>query len=267
MPGYCVAGTVGAKVLAGEKQIEIDRFKTIEVNMQIKNLSFSAHADAKGIMSLIEMAKAKNVMLVHGEKLKMASLKERIEKELGVPTFDPANGETICIYPKPPLPVSVSKNHIDKLFEVELMNSSNQNPINFVPISGCIVVKEDQSQKTGKQRLVFIPEDQASKQFKSFSSLKDTVYKDLVYHVNGMLLNYKKNFQERKKSLLDAAFIVIKKDIYSNSLLEDDMIKARNIVVSVRDDCSFNIRYPSKFEEEAHQFLGSLRGIDLSVLH
>jgi integrator complex subunit 11 len=44
MPGYCVAGTVGAKVLAGEKEIAIDRFNSVQVNMQIQNLSFSAHA-------------------------------------------------------------------------------------------------------------------------------------------------------------------------------------------------------------------------------
>lgn len=52
MEGYCVAGTVGAKVLAGEKVIEIDRFNSVNVNLQIKHLSFSAHADAKGILRI-----------------------------------------------------------------------------------------------------------------------------------------------------------------------------------------------------------------------
>ena len=40
MPGYCVAGTVGAKVLAGEKEVEIDKWTKVSVNMQVKNLSF-----------------------------------------------------------------------------------------------------------------------------------------------------------------------------------------------------------------------------------
>jgi len=52
MPGYCVAGTVGAKVLAGQKQIELDKKTVIDVKLQIKHLSFSAHADAKGKWNL-----------------------------------------------------------------------------------------------------------------------------------------------------------------------------------------------------------------------
>ncbi|KAJ3129547.1 Integrator complex subunit 11 [Nowakowskiella sp. JEL0407] len=97
MPGYCTPGTVGAKVLAGEKMIAIDKYTTIDVKMSVQNLSFSAHADSKGIMRLIEMCHPENVMLVHGEKAKMGVLKERIQKELGIPCFDPANGCTITI--------------------------------------------------------------------------------------------------------------------------------------------------------------------------
>ena len=97
MPGYCVAGTVGAKVLAGERKIDIDRFKSVQVNMQVQNLSFSAHADAKGILNLISMCAAKNVLLVHGERVKMEVLKAKIITELGIPCFNPANGETTTI--------------------------------------------------------------------------------------------------------------------------------------------------------------------------
>ncbi|KAL3895309.1 MAG: hypothetical protein SGCHY_004776 [Lobulomycetales sp.] len=85
LPGYCVAGTVGAKVLAREKQIEIDRWTRVTVNMAVENLSFSAHADAKGIIQLVRMCAPKNVVLVHGEKDKMGFLKSRIISELGMP--------------------------------------------------------------------------------------------------------------------------------------------------------------------------------------
>ena len=37
-------------------------------------MSFSAHADAKGIMNLIKNIDPENVMLVHGEKSKMEKL-------------------------------------------------------------------------------------------------------------------------------------------------------------------------------------------------
>lgn len=43
----------GNKLLSGCKQVTIDK-KTYDVNMQVKNMSFSAHADAKGILGLIK---------------------------------------------------------------------------------------------------------------------------------------------------------------------------------------------------------------------
>ena len=65
-------GTVGNKLLAGQRgQVEIDKKTTIDVKCQVVNLSFSAHADVKGIMHLIQMAEPRNVLLVHGEKGKM----------------------------------------------------------------------------------------------------------------------------------------------------------------------------------------------------
>jgi integrator complex subunit 11 len=64
LPGYCVAGTIGAKVLAGERLIQLDRTTKLDVKMDVQNLSFSAHADAKGIVDLVRMAKPRHVMLV-----------------------------------------------------------------------------------------------------------------------------------------------------------------------------------------------------------
>eukprot|EP00111_Clytia_hemisphaerica_P015673 TCONS_00046270-protein len=48
MPGYCVVGTVGHKVLTGQKKIELDKKTVIDVNISVEYLSFSAHADASG---------------------------------------------------------------------------------------------------------------------------------------------------------------------------------------------------------------------------
>ncbi|KAJ2002868.1 Integrator complex subunit 11 [Coemansia thaxteri] len=97
MPGYCVAGTVGAKVLSGMKVVEIDQYSQVNVNIDVQNLSFSAHADAKGIMELIRQASPRNVVLVHGEKSRMSYLKSKIMGEFGCPCYDPANGELLEI--------------------------------------------------------------------------------------------------------------------------------------------------------------------------
>jgi Cft2 family RNA processing exonuclease len=43
-------------------------------------MSFSAHADAKGIMQLIDHLKPENVMFVHGENQKMEILKVKVEQ-------------------------------------------------------------------------------------------------------------------------------------------------------------------------------------------
>ncbi|KAJ1547392.1 Integrator complex subunit 11 [Nowakowskiella sp. JEL0078] len=110
MPGYCVPGTVGAKVLAGEKKVAVDKYTSLEVNLTVENLSFSAHADAKGIMQLIRMCEPKNVLLVHGEKAKMAVLKERIQTEIGIPCFDPANGCTVILKTDLSIPCLISQN-------------------------------------------------------------------------------------------------------------------------------------------------------------
>lgn len=97
MPGFCVQGTVGHKVLSGIKRIEFENRQIVEVKMAVEYMSFSAHADAKGIMQLIQSCEPKSVMLVHGEFAKMEYLKEKIRQEFGVNCYNPANGETCVI--------------------------------------------------------------------------------------------------------------------------------------------------------------------------
>ena len=55
-------------------------FQVVDIKMQVEYMSFSAHADAKGIMQLIRMCEPDNVMLVHGESAKMDFLKSKINK-------------------------------------------------------------------------------------------------------------------------------------------------------------------------------------------
>lgn len=43
MPGYCVQGTVGHKVLGGAKKVEFENRQVVEVKMAVEYMSFSAH--------------------------------------------------------------------------------------------------------------------------------------------------------------------------------------------------------------------------------
>ncbi|ONM40452.1 cleavage and polyadenylation specificity factor subunit 3-II isoform X1 [Zea mays] len=97
LPGYCVSGTIGHKLMCG-KPTRVDYEDThIDVRCQIHQLAFSPHTDSKGIMDLTEFLSPKNVILVHGEKPQMAFLKERIESELGMPCYYPGNNESVSI--------------------------------------------------------------------------------------------------------------------------------------------------------------------------
>ena len=48
------------------------------VSCEISHVSFSAHADSKGIVQLIRQCAPRNVMLVHGDKHKMGFLKQKV---------------------------------------------------------------------------------------------------------------------------------------------------------------------------------------------
>uniref|UniRef100_A0A673HJL4 Integrator complex subunit 11 n=1 Tax=Sinocyclocheilus rhinocerous TaxID=307959 RepID=A0A673HJL4_9TELE len=92
MPGYCVQGTVGHKILNGQKKLEIEGRATLDVKLQVEYMSFSAHADAK-------------------EAKKMEFLKDKIEQEFSnIGCYMPANGETTSVVTNPSVPVDISLN-------------------------------------------------------------------------------------------------------------------------------------------------------------
>ncbi|XP_075222073.1 integrator complex subunit 11 [Lycorma delicatula] len=140
MPGFCVVGTVGHKVLSGAKKIEFENRQMVEVKMSVQYMSFSAHADAKGIMQLIQYCEPKNVMLVHGEAPKMEFLKEKIRKEFNINCFMPANGQTVAIDTPYHISIDVSL----PLLKAESVKYNSQPPDPKKPrvIHGVLVVKD-----------------------------------------------------------------------------------------------------------------------------
>ncbi|KAK1630671.1 hypothetical protein QYE76_004986 [Lolium multiflorum] len=75
----------------------LDHIGALPYFTEIHQLSFSPHTDSKGIMDLTEFLSPNHVILVHGEKPQMAFLKDRIESELGMSCYYPANNETVSI--------------------------------------------------------------------------------------------------------------------------------------------------------------------------
>jgi integrator complex subunit 11 len=141
MPGYCVQGTVGHKILAGAKRVEFENRQVVEVKMSVEYMSFSAHADAKGIMQLIQNCEPKNVMLVHGEAVKMDFLKEKIKQEFNIECFSPANGETCMITTPVKIPVDCSLDLLKD--EAKKYNAHPPDPKKRRLIHGVLVVKDN----------------------------------------------------------------------------------------------------------------------------
>ena len=77
-------------MLNGAKEVTLDK-KTYAVKMRIENISFSAHADAKGILNLLRNVDPDEVVFVHGDKTKMAHFQPLVEEQLKRKVHMPAN--------------------------------------------------------------------------------------------------------------------------------------------------------------------------------
>jgi integrator complex subunit 11 len=60
-------------------------------------------------LSLVQHVQPDNIMLVHGEPVKMRFLQERIQATLNVPCFMPQNGTSISLSLPMVLPVEVTQ--------------------------------------------------------------------------------------------------------------------------------------------------------------
>ncbi|ORD95112.1 Cleavage and polyadenylation specificity factor subunit [Enterospora canceri] len=113
LPGFCSRGTVGEKIMNGLRRIEVGR-NVLDVNLNVHNVAFSAHADMAGILKIVEQCRPKNIVLVHGDKSRMQSLKNKIDEELGIPVYHPANGVMIEIPRQRNVAVRVKRELIEK---------------------------------------------------------------------------------------------------------------------------------------------------------
>lgn len=89
--GYQAIGTLGRRLLDGEKLVRIHG-EQVAVKADIESIeAYSAHADRAGLTSWLKnfVLPPKAVFLVHGEEEAQMSLAEYIRSELGIPVFIP----------------------------------------------------------------------------------------------------------------------------------------------------------------------------------
>lgn len=94
--GYQAPGTLGRKLVDGEKKVKIFG-EEIAVNARIEYIEgYSGHADQEWLMNFVYsfIKKPEHIFLVHGEPEGQIVLKEKIENEAKIPVTIPSLGET-----------------------------------------------------------------------------------------------------------------------------------------------------------------------------
>lgn len=94
--GYQAEGTLGRRLLAGEKRVTIHG-EEITVKARIENIDgFSAHADQRGLLNWLQCGgiPAKGIILTHGEEEAQTVLAAKIKELTGLTALIPAAGET-----------------------------------------------------------------------------------------------------------------------------------------------------------------------------
>ncbi|MEN6328490.1 MAG: MBL fold metallo-hydrolase [Syntrophomonas sp.] len=104
--GYQAEGTLGRRILDGEKLVNIHGEK-IAVKADIRRIeAYSAHADRGGLLKWLEhfAVPPQGIILVHGEEPSLLSLSEAIKEKYQIPVYIPEWLEEIELTPSQNLP-------------------------------------------------------------------------------------------------------------------------------------------------------------------
>lgn len=98
--GYQAAGTIGRRLLEGEKSLHAGKGEVIPVRALVETLyGYSAHRDGAGLLELVEGAQEslRQVFVVEGEPAAAGFLAQRINDYLGVKATAPSQGDSATI--------------------------------------------------------------------------------------------------------------------------------------------------------------------------
>ena len=94
--GYQAPGTLGARIVSGEKKVKIFG-EEVAVNARIEYIEgYSGHADQEWLLNFIYsfLNKPKHIFLVHGEPEGQMILRDKILETTNIPVTIPDYGET-----------------------------------------------------------------------------------------------------------------------------------------------------------------------------
>ncbi|OUJ19055.1 putative metal-dependent RNase containing RNA-binding KH domain [Methanonatronarchaeum thermophilum] len=91
LPGYMVENTPGNKLKEGENPIHING-KQLEIELEVKQIRFSGHADRSGLWSFLHKIEGSpETYVIHGEKENCEKLSQEINEKLGWSANAPKN--------------------------------------------------------------------------------------------------------------------------------------------------------------------------------
>ena len=97
--GYQAPGTLGRKIVDGEKKVRIFG-EEFSVNARIEYIEgYSGHADQEWLLNFVYSfyTKPKHIFLVHGEEEGQEVLKDKLEENTEIPVTIPSFGETYIL--------------------------------------------------------------------------------------------------------------------------------------------------------------------------
>ena len=122
--GYQAPGTLGAKIVSGEKKVKIFG-EEVAVNARIEYIEgYSGHADQEWLLNFIYsfITKPKHIFLVHGEPEGQKILKEKILETTEIPVTIPDYGEKYYLDKEISLIDKIDNTEKNKYLRLEVMD-------------------------------------------------------------------------------------------------------------------------------------------------
>ena len=122
--GYQAPGTLGAKIVGGEKKVKIFG-EEIAINARIEYIEgYSGHADQEWLLNFIYsfITKPKHIFLVHGEPEGQKILKDKILETTDIPVTIPEYGENYKLDDKISIESRVDIANKDRYIRLEVID-------------------------------------------------------------------------------------------------------------------------------------------------
>jgi hypothetical protein len=201
-------------------------------------------------LELIRRSGAKNVLLVHGEKQKMAILKEKIHSELGLPCYDPANGQTVNIKTTRTIPATISK---------DLFNSIIKTDSSTIKTRAFCLIDNGPKNKFNckKARVHIMTEPEIPHLNNNIPKVCCKLSEKLLSFNPFTFLKYGEDAGNIGNIAIDVAFRILKDNLFVYCSINDErtLIKCGEFVSVMVEECAYKVEWTNDAYNEAQQVL------------